>query len=417
MKKIRAYIVIVTLFLGAPGLVAQDTITINFNAEYHGVNEEGHGFMKLLNNGTDEINYGGELYKVTFPDQFFVGDTAIAFNYFTGWKNPAIANTTAFLFGNYTSHLPIVYVDYNHNLDFSDDGQPLKFNLDSTLTVYLHHSEMTSAFFPITFFYPGLTPEQQRQIEPVFATMGPDAEGNNVVDIKYWLADKRKNYKIVNSWLNGKAIKVGICDYNCNGLFNDLGEDRIVIGDFDKDVISGKLEKGAVKYSENVQIPLSGEVYEVVDIETSGKYLKLVKSNKTYHKPLGIGDNVGDLQIELITRQTVTVNELLQEKEFILLDFWGSWCKGCTQQLPDLKRLAKNSDNLLLVGLNYGDNLSAIQNYITKHDIKWKNGIANEEIMKKLRIDSFPSYLLIDKNGSLIVMNGTIEEIEKKLGN
>ena len=145
------------------------------------------------------------------------------------------------------------------------------------MTVYLRNSKIQSAFFPIKFFYPDLEPEQKEQIQSIFATMGPDVEGNSIVGIDYWLADKRKNYRVVNSWLNGKAIKVGLYDYNCNGLFNDLGQDRILIGNFEEDIISDKLEKGAIEYSEKVQIPIAGEIYEVVEIEATGKYLKLIK--------------------------------------------------------------------------------------------------------------------------------------------
>ena len=34
--------------------------------------------------------------------------------------------------------------------------------------------------------------------------------------------------------------------------------------------------------------------------------------------------------------------------------------------------------------------------------------------MEKLRIDGFPNYLLIDKNGNMGIMNGTIEELKKE---
>lgn len=399
----------------APRLLAQDTVTINFDAEYHFMKTQGVGFMKLIDNHNDQFYYRGREYKITFPDHFFVGDTAIAFNYFTGWENPTVDKTTAFLFGNYKSYTPIVYVDYNHNLDFSDDGQPLKFNPDSTLTVYLPNSEVPSAFFPIKFFYPKVNPEEKKDIASLFITMGPDAKGNDIVDFNYWLADKRKNYKVTNSWLNGKPIKIGLFDYDCNGLYNDSGSDRILIGNYEEDVIFDKLEKGAVEYSKGVQVSIAGEIYEVIEIEASGKYLSLIKSDKTYHKPLGIGDYVGDIKIELISGETTTLDALIDDK-FLLLDFWGSWCKGCTQQLPELKNLAvNNSDKIQVIGLNYGDNMEAINGYISTYDIKWKNGIANEEIIKKLRIDGFPSYLLIDPKGKILIMHGRINEIEEQL--
>lgn len=416
MAAIRLFTFGMIVLLTKMNLAAQDTITINFNAEYHIVDEKGHGFMKLIDNQSNEVIYEGNRYKVTFPNQFFVGDTAIAFNYFTGWENPSIENSTAFLFGNYKSHSPIVYVDYNHNLDFSDDGQPLKFNIESTLTIYLINSKMPSAFFPIKFFYPKLEPKQKKQIESIFTAMGPDAEGNSIVGIDYWLADKRMNYKIANSWLNGNYFKIGLYDYDCNGLFNDKGEDRVLIGDYEENKIFDSLEKGAFEYTEEVQIPIGNEIYEVVEIEATGKYLKLIQSNRIYNKPLGIGDYVGDLQIMLVSGDTVQISQLQKENKYFLLDFWGSWCRGCTQQLPDLKKVAsENSDKIEIFGLNYGDNISSIENYISKHEINWENGIANNELMRLLRIDGFPNYLLLNPKGEILIMNGTINEIERRL--
>ena len=104
-----------------------------------------------------------------------------------------------------------------------------------------------------------------------------------------------------------------------------------------------------------------------------------------------------------------------KENQYLLLDFWGTWCRGCTLQLPDLKNLANGSNKIQVLGLNYGDNQARIEKYLAKHDIAWPNGIANEEIMKKLRIDGFPNYLLIDKNGDILIMNGTLKEIEERL--
>jgi thiol-disulfide isomerase/thioredoxin len=389
---------------------------IKFDPTYHIIDKKGYGFMKLIDNHNNTVNYDGNSYEIIYPKQFFVRDTAIGFSYYTGWENASIKSATAFLWGNYTSYSPILYVDYNNNLDFSDDGLPLKFKSDSTLVVYLPNSSNSNAFYPIKLYYPKLSLDQKQQLESIFVSMGADIEGNNIVSIDHWLGVQRSNYKIADAWLNGKNIKVGLLDYDCNGLYNDEDQDRILIGNYETDIIQDKLDKGAIIYKKNAQIPVAGTVYEVVEIDVIGKYIKLIKSNKTYLKPVAVGDNIDDLEIELITGNVLRINELQVEEKHLLLDFWGSWCKGCTQQLPNLKKLAlKYSDKLQIVGLNYGDNFSAINKYISKNNILWQNGIANEEIMKQLRIDNFPNYLLLDSKGKIIIMNGTLAEIEEKL--
>ena len=404
------YVVFVTQLL-----LGQDTLQINFGPNYHMSDDEGHSFMKLIDNHNNAFKYDGTDYSFTYPQNFSVNDTAIAFNYFTGWENAFIKNTTAFLFGNYKSRSPIVYVDYNHNLDFSDDGLPLQFEEEKGLTLYLENSNIPTAKFSVNLFYPDLNEEQKEQIKTFIKPLGPEAKGNNIVPIEFWLADKRKNCKITNTSINNNPLKIGLYDYNCNGLFDDIEKDRIMIGDNGKSTISKRLQKGAITYTNNTLISIMGITYEVIEIETSGKYIKIVKSKKIYHKPIGIGDNISDLKIELVSGEIITIKDLLKENSFLLLDFWGSWCKGCTQQLPELKNLARASRNMEVIGINYGDDLNEIERYLVKHDIKWKNGKASEAIIKKLRVDGFPNYLLIDQDGNILIMDGTIEEIRHQL--
>jgi len=414
MKPISQLFLLLLSLVGT-SLKGQDTLTIHFGPTYQFINEDSYGFMKLIENHSNEFQYGGETFHITFPERFFVKDTALGFNYFTGWENSALDRATAFLFGNYSSHLPLVYVDFNHNLDFSDDGQSLSFGLDSTLTVYLPNSSNPSAFFPIKFFYQKLSPESKARIEPMFSQMGPEAKGNRFVGIDYWLEDRRKNYKITHSYLNGQQIKIGLFDYNCNGLYNDVESDRVLVGSFEGDSISGNLAHGAVEYLENVQVPIAGEIYEVIEIEATGQYIKLTKSNRTYHPPLGVGDYVGDLEIELVSGKKTTLSSVQTEGRYLLLDFWGSWCKGCTQQLPDLKTLAStHPEQIQILGLNFGDTATSLDQYLSKYEINWENAIASQNIMETLRIDGFPTFLLIDPEGKIEVMNGMIHEIENR---
>jgi thiol-disulfide isomerase/thioredoxin len=416
-KKIGYILLLFSLIGMTKTMYSQNSILVNFDSQYHLPQEDGNGFMKLLDcNGSDLINYDGNTYQIVFPDKFFVQDTAVAFNYFTGWKNAKIENATLFLFGNYSSHKPIMYVDYNHNLDFTDDGQPISFNHDSTAIVYLKNSEFPSSYFPIKFFYPKLELEAKNQIESIFSEMGPDVEGNNILSIDYWLGDIRMNYRISDTWINGRKFKIGLYDSDCNGLFNDKGKDRIMIGNYEKDSISGKLDKGAVIFSDSSQIEIGEQIYEIEEIEPSGQFIKLKKSQRIYNRPLNIGDEISDLKIKLISGETKTIKELQNQDKYLLLDFWGTWCKGCTQQLPFLNELKKSNNNKLqIIGLNFGDDFKKIEDYILKHNINWINGYADDNIIEKLRIDGFPNYLLLDKKGRIMIMNGTIDEIKKRL--
>jgi peroxiredoxin len=394
---------------------SQDSLLINFDNQYHSADDSGNGFMKLLKCPSDaEVTYYGKVHQIVFPENFNVKDSALAFSYFTGWKDSKTPKSSLFLIGNYSSYKPIVYVDYNQNLDFSDDGQPLAFSKDSTVIVYLKNSEYPTALFPVKFFYPKLNPELKKEVETFIGGSGPDAIGNTLTSVDYWLADKRMNYKVADTWINDEKMKIALYDSNCNGLYNDKGEDRIIISDYRADFISGELSKGAVVYTDKAQIEIGEYIYEIEEIEYSGKYLKLKKSKKSYKRPIEVGDELSHFKLTLLSGETKSIKQLQEQDKYLLIDFWGTWCKGCTQQLPSLKEFAEtNKDKLQIIGLSARDTKEQIERYISKHKVQWTIGYADDEIIKKLRIDGFPTYMLLDKNGELLLMNGEIEAISR----
>lgn len=91
----------------------------------------------------------------------------------------------------------------------------------------------------------------------------------------------------------------------------------------------------------------------------------------------------------------------------LLLDFWGTWCAPCLQELPISKKLHEETKELPLeyVYLCTSNN-STVE--------KWKNKIAElkisgthifvdetieTELMNKFQASGFPSYRFIDRNG------------------
>lgn len=392
---------------------SQDSLLIRFDDTYHTSADSRHGFMKLLKCPSDgNFFYAGNPHEFIFPEDFAAEDSAIAFNYFTGWENASLDNATLFLFEDYSSNRPKIYVDYNHNLDFTDDGPPVAFNQDSTAIVYLKNSKFPDCLLPIKFIYPKLDSESKKQVESILSQSGKDVVGNTLLNVDHWLGDKRMNYKLSEIQLDGKTIKIGLYDSNCNGLYSDIGEDRIIILENDESFVSGSLSEGAVVYSRGEQVKINNQVYEIDSISHSGRRLVLVSSNRKFIPTIQVGSNISDIEITLISGESIAIKELLKDNKYLLLDFWGTWCAGCTQQLPALKELIDSEkDNLDIIGLSFKDRPEDIKKYLKKHKVKWRQGFASEDIVKKLRVDEYPTYLLVDQNGDIINMNADIDEI------
>ncbi|MAJ06761.1 MAG: hypothetical protein CL827_07890 [Crocinitomicaceae bacterium] len=115
---------------------------------------------------------------------------------------------------------------------------------------------------------------------------------------------------------------------------------------------------------------------------------------------------------------------------YILLDFWGSWCSRCLSEIPELikiKNKFKSSyfdqksklDVLTIAFEKKGDNWKKVAE---KFNFDWKlqavqfhNFILNSPLSNQYGVTEIPSKFLIDPNGLIILSNTSYSEIEKYL--
>jgi peroxiredoxin len=89
--------------------------------------------------------------------------------------------------------------------------------------------------------------------------------------------------------------------------------------------------------------------------------------------------------------------------KYVFIDFWGTWCAPCREEIPNIKKMFETipSDELVIIGIVYNDKAETINKYISKNDIKYINALATEEIISDYGVNSFPSTFLIDKEGKI----------------
>ena len=91
--------------------------------------------------------------------------------------------------------------------------------------------------------------------------------------------------------------------------------------------------------------------------------------------------------------------------KFVMLDFWGTWCAPCLNELPHLKKLSQSfSEELKVIGLAHDDPRN-LADFVEENDIPYPNGIADPKIQKAYGIVSWPTTFLIAPNGKIIAKN------------
>jgi len=93
------------------------------------------------------------------------------------------------------------------------------------------------------------------------------------------------------------------------------------------------------------------------------------------------------------------------QKDYILLDFWGSWCTWCIKDFPNMKAFyTKYANNLEILGIACNDKQDAWLASIKKNKLQWMNVINNREndVAAQYVINIYPTKILLDKDKKII---------------
>ena len=96
-----------------------------------------------------------------------------------------------------------------------------------------------------------------------------------------------------------------------------------------------------------------------------------------------------------------------------LLEFWGTWCRGCLPEHAYVRDFYTRcrERGLEVVGIVYdGVSVDSLRQYVLDHDITWPQvyeGMnASHELRELFDPQAFPSYMLIDHNGTVFASHG-----------
>ena len=125
-----------------------------------------------------------------------------------------------------------------------------------------------------------------------------------------------------------------------------------------------------------------------------------------------------DIKLPGINGDSIALSELIGKTDYVLIDFWASWCGPCMQSLPELKNLyhSYKGQKLEILGVSLDDDKEAWQSTISSKELKWKHisdlqGWKNAGA-KTYAISSIPATILINKKGVIVGRNLSFEELK-----
>lgn len=100
----------------------------------------------------------------------------------------------------------------------------------------------------------------------------------------------------------------------------------------------------------------------------------------------------------------------------VLLDFWASWCGPCRQTAPMVSGLADyyQDSGLAVIGVNEDDDAGRAREFSNSHRLGYPSLYdSNRFVQSQYNIRSYPSFVLIGRNGEFLMQIVGVVDIRK----
>lgn len=114
------------------------------------------------------------------------------------------------------------------------------------------------------------------------------------------------------------------------------------------------------------------------------------------------GELAPDFELETLEGETVHLSDYRGEN--VIVNFWATWCPPCRAEIPDLKKLYKNKEVVILaVNLSETEeNEGKIGDFVEKFGMGFPVLMdANSDVANNYQVQAYPTSYMIDSDGRI----------------
>lgn len=123
-----------------------------------------------------------------------------------------------------------------------------------------------------------------------------------------------------------------------------------------------------------------------------------------------VGDEAPDFVLTDLNGKTHKLSDYRGKGVF--LNFWGTWCKPCEQEMPDMSELYPEfkAKGVEILAVNVNEQKLNVENFVNRYGLKFPVVIdQGDQLRIAYGVDPLPTTFLVDKDGKITnVITGTM---------
>ena len=163
-------------------------------------------------------------------------------------------------------------------------------------------------------------------------------------------------------------------------------------------------------------------VIALFNVETRNvKRVKEIIADVEIEKKVSVGNKYVDLKLPGLDGNLIALSDLVGKTDYVLVDFWASWCGPCMRFLPELKAFytKHQGSKFTILGVSLDKTKGPWVAAVTSHQMAWKQVSDlkgwKSDGSRAYAVNSIPCTVLIDRQGRIVGRNLSLPEIEKLL--
>lgn len=129
-----------------------------------------------------------------------------------------------------------------------------------------------------------------------------------------------------------------------------------------------------------------------------------------------LGGRMEDFTVTTWDGKTITLSEVLQEKEMVLINIWATWCGPCRNEFPYMQMAYElYSDKVEVIALSCEpeDTTDVLADFVETMGLTFPVGQDTPDFLSKFKIQGIPTSIVVDRFGVIcFIESGSITDLD-----